>query len=181
MGDNPILVGLCRPKYLVFPYRVQTLRPLQQKDFYTDPFRNRIILFPGPYVHLALKLKILSYTPVVPPNTKSRKWAKWVNSKPVFRPKQHKNQEPINRPDKTHTIWSGTYLYGLYKGVHLLASGAFENQCMTRFELKLAYVTWWGYAMVSSTLIFLVKAVLILLLKIFSVIYLFPIFFNLHL
>ena len=32
------------------------------------------------------------------------KWAKFV---PVFRPKRPKN----------HTLWGGTYLYGLYKGV----------------------------------------------------------------
>ena len=32
---------------------------------------------------------------------------KWAKSIPVFRPKRRKNP----------TLWGGTYLYGLYKGV----------------------------------------------------------------
>ena len=57
--------------------------------------------------HLVLKQEIRSYTPVVPLDTIPDSIPKWSKSISVFRPKRRKN----------HTLWGGTYLYGLYRGL----------------------------------------------------------------
>ena len=71
----------------------------------SNDFRIRIFLFCSYF--LELKRWIRSYTGVVPSKTIPDSRPKLAKSIPVFRPK---------RP-KTHTFWSGTYLYGLYRGV----------------------------------------------------------------
>ena len=53
--------------------------------------------------HLKLIRKILSYAPIVRSKTILDSREKFT---PVFRAKRSKN----------HTLWGGTYLYGLYKG-----------------------------------------------------------------
>ena len=57
--------------------------------------------------HLVLKQEIRSYTPVVPLDTIPDSIPTWSKSISVFRPKRRKN----------HTLWGGTYLYGLYRGL----------------------------------------------------------------
>ena len=57
--------------------------------------------------HLVLKQEIRSHTPVVPLDTIPDSIPKWSKSISVFRPKRRKN----------HTLWGGTYLYGLYRGL----------------------------------------------------------------
>ena len=76
--------------------------------------------------HLVLKQEIRSYTPVVPLDTIPDSIPKWSKSISVFRPKRRKN----------HTLWGGTYLYGLYRGLrppppptnYLCISGRFVLQ-----------------------------------------------------
>ena len=58
-------------------------------------------------IHLEWKRQIRSYTSVVPSKILPDSGPKWVKCIPVFRPKRPKNP----------TVWGGTYLCGLYKGV----------------------------------------------------------------
>ena len=58
-------------------------------------------------IHLELKRQIRLYTPVVPSKTIPVSRPQWTKSTPVFRPKRRKK----------HTLWGGTYLYGLHKEV----------------------------------------------------------------
>ena len=53
--------------------------------------------------------QICSYTTVTPSKTIHDSRGKWAKSLTVFRPKRRKNL----------TLWGGTYLNGLYKGVAL--------------------------------------------------------------
>ena len=68
----------------------------------SNPFRIRMSL-----THLELKRYIRLHTPVLPSKTIPDSRPKWTKCIHVFRPK---------RP-KTCTLWGGTYLYDLYKGV----------------------------------------------------------------
>ena len=59
-------------------------------------------------IHLELKRQTRLYAPVqVPLKTIPDLRPQWSKSIPVFRSKQLEN----------HTLWGGTYLYSLYKGV----------------------------------------------------------------
>ena len=65
-------------------------------------------------IHLELKRQIRLYAPVVPLKTIPDLRPQWSKSIPVFRPKRLKN----------HTLWGGTYLYSLYRGVPPGGGGA---------------------------------------------------------
>ena len=58
-------------------------------------------------IHLELKRQIRLYTPVLPSKAIPVSRPQWTKSTPVFRPKRRKK----------HTLWGGTYLYGLHKEV----------------------------------------------------------------
>ena len=60
---------------------------------------------------------IHSYSPVVPSKTIPYSRPKWAKCSLVFRPKRTKNP----------TLWGGTYLYDLYKGVHPPPPGIIEG------------------------------------------------------
>ena len=58
-------------------------------------------------IQMELKRQLHSYPPIATLDTINYSRPKWAKSPPLFRPKWCKN----------HTLWDGTYLYGLYKGV----------------------------------------------------------------
>ena len=88
----------------------------KSRTWYSNPFRIRIFLFLShsfgfetinTFIHSEAPWKTIPYS--------KRKWAKSSNRLlakciPVFRPKRSKNP--------TLPQWGGTYLHGLYNGVH---------------------------------------------------------------
>ena len=96
------LVDLCRPV-------LQMLTLFFHNRFQTWPLKSIPVFRPGLFflIHLELKRKMGSYTPVVPSKTIPDSRPKWAKSITVFRPKRRENP----------TLWDGTYLYGLYKEV----------------------------------------------------------------
>ena len=59
---------------------------------------------------------------------------KWAESQPVFRPKRRKN----------HTLWGGTYPYGLYKGVPPRGGGAEQTVHNNEVSVTWHWCTFWS-------------------------------------
>ena len=78
----------------------------QQKDFFKTKFDLHFTVF-FLFKRMELKRQLRSYPPIATLDTINYSRPKWAKSPPLFRPKWCKN----------HTLWDGTYLYGLYKGV----------------------------------------------------------------
>ena len=56
-------------------------------------------------IQMELKRQLRSYSPIATLNTINYSWPKWAH---LF---------SDQNGTKNHTLWDGTYLYGLYKGV----------------------------------------------------------------
>ena len=86
--------------------------------------RKRFFFF---IIYLKLKQWISSYITVGSSKPIPDSRPKWAKTILVLRSKRHNK----------HTLWNGTYLYGLYMGVYPPPPGSFKNQSLSHFPIIL--------------------------------------------
>ena len=79
-------------------------------------------------IHLELKRHIRLYAPLVPLKTIPDLRSKSI---PIFRPKRLKN----------HTLWGGTCLYSLHRGIHPPPGGGGEVEHTTKLVSQVEHTT----------------------------------------
>ena len=128
------ILTLFQTKICHFSHPFSDLASKIHNRFQTWPLRNYVIItqIRTPtkkisffLIYLKLKQWIRSYITVGSSKPVPDSRPKWAKTIPVLRSKRRNK----------HTLWNGTYLYGLYMGVPSPLPGSFKNQSLPHFPM----------------------------------------------